>query len=82
MCWGADSLSLLVMSDGPRMRVIVDIERGARTVSGQITVCDGGPSDFFGWLELIDGLERAAGPIPANRERQDQTAGATTPAGA
>jgi hypothetical protein len=65
-----DWLSLLAMSSGSRMRVIVDIERGATTVNGQITVDGADPSDFFGWLELIDGLERAAGhrsagdPVP------------------
>lgn len=57
---GADLISLRPMSDRLSTRVIVDIERGASTVSGQITLCDGGPNDFFGWLELIDGLERAA----------------------
>ncbi|HUA07449.1 MAG TPA: hypothetical protein VMB27_26340 [Solirubrobacteraceae bacterium] len=49
------------MSDSPRMRVIVEIERGATTVNGQITVDGTDPRDFFGWLELIDRLERAAG---------------------
>lgn len=57
---GADLIILRAMSDRLSTRVIVDIERGASTVSGQITVCDGRPNDFFGWLELIDGLERAA----------------------
>lgn len=47
------------MNDRPRTRVIVDIEPGGSTVCGQITVCDSGPHEFFGWLELIDGIERA-----------------------
>jgi hypothetical protein len=42
------------------MRVIVDIERSATTVTGQITAGDVTPVDFFGWLELIDRLARAA----------------------
>ncbi|HEX4008360.1 MAG TPA: hypothetical protein VHX62_00040 [Solirubrobacteraceae bacterium] len=41
--------------------MIVDIERTATTISGQIAVSDGAPVDFFGWLDLIDRLERAAG---------------------
>jgi hypothetical protein len=49
------------MSTSRGMRVIVDIERTATTVSGQIAVSDGTPVAFFGWLDLIDRLERAAG---------------------
>ena len=53
------------MSTTRRMRVIVDIERSAATVSGQITVGEVTPVEFFGWNELIDRLDRAAGaPAP------------------
>jgi hypothetical protein len=49
------------MSTSRRMRVIVDIERSATTVSGQITIGEVTPVEFFGWIELIDRLDRAAG---------------------
>jgi hypothetical protein len=43
-----------------RIRVVLDIERDERTISGELAV-EGTPSKaFFGWLELIDWLERAA----------------------
>jgi hypothetical protein len=43
------------------MRVIVDIERSATTVSGQIMAGGVTPVEFFGWLDLIDRLDSAAG---------------------
>jgi hypothetical protein len=48
------------MTVSPRLRVVVDIQRTASTVSGQISVAGAAPTEFFGWLELIDGLEGAA----------------------
>ena len=42
------------------VRVVLEIRRTRPTVSGQLAV-DGAPaSGFYGWLELIDELERAA----------------------
>lgn len=39
--------------------MLIEIEREAGTISGQLAV-EGAPArDFFGWLELIDRLERA-----------------------
>lgn len=42
------------------VRVLVEIRRTGQTISGQVAVDGASPSDFFGWLELIDRLERAA----------------------
>ena len=48
------------MATSDPVRVIVEIQRADDTVSGQLTV-DGHPTaGFFGWLELIDLLRRAA----------------------
>jgi hypothetical protein len=42
------------------VQVMVEMEPTAGTIRGRISV-DGAPaSGFFGWLELIDRLERAA----------------------
>lgn len=42
------------------VRVTVEIESTVETISGKVSV-DGAPaSAFYGWLELIDKLERAA----------------------
>ena len=47
------------MSSAGPVQVVVDLERHAQTISGQITVPGACPTAFFGWLELIDRLERA-----------------------
>jgi hypothetical protein len=43
-----------------RIRVVLDIERDERTISGELAVEGTPPMTFFGWLELIDWLERAS----------------------
>jgi hypothetical protein len=44
------------------VRVILEIRRTQATISGQLAV-DGAPaSGFYGWLELIDELDRGSGP--------------------
>jgi hypothetical protein len=49
------------MSTSGPVQVLVEIERSAATISGSVVV-DGAPrSPFFGWLELMDLIERAAG---------------------
>lgn len=46
------------------VRVVLELERQASTISGTVAV-DGAPKrGFFGWLELIDKLERAAARAP------------------
>lgn len=52
---------------GP-VRVLVSLEQAAGTIRGAIAVEGAPPSEFFGWLDLIDRLERAADP-PANQTR-------------
>jgi hypothetical protein len=42
------------------VRVLLEIRHTGKTVSGQVAVEGSSPSDFFGWLELIDRLERAS----------------------
>lgn len=43
------------------VRVQVELRHTGKTVSGQVAVEGAAPSGFFGWLELIDRLEQAAG---------------------
>ena len=50
------------------VRVVVEIERTTRTVQGQIAVGDAASRGFYGWLELLDGLDRAASLCPAEGE--------------
>jgi hypothetical protein len=41
-------------------RVVLELEDNGKTISGRLTP-EGAPAiDFYGWLELIDKLERAA----------------------
>jgi hypothetical protein len=47
-------------TEGP-VEVVLAIERTAGTISGQLAIGEEEPVGFFGWLELIDRLERAAG---------------------
>ncbi|HEY2260517.1 MAG TPA: hypothetical protein VGH45_12425 [Solirubrobacteraceae bacterium] len=41
------------------MEVIVQIGHSDGTVSGQVTAPGAPEAEFFGWLELMDRLERA-----------------------
>jgi hypothetical protein len=47
------------MSASKRVRVAVELERSGTTIRGQLMVEDAAEVEFFGWLELIDRLERA-----------------------
>jgi hypothetical protein len=38
---------------------VLELELDERTISGRIVVNDHPGRDFYGWLELIDRLERA-----------------------
>ena len=50
------------------VRVMVEIDSGAETISGLISV-EGAPAGtFYGWLELIDRLDRAASPHTAETD--------------
>jgi hypothetical protein len=41
--------------------VVIDIVQTTSTVSGRVAVADAAATEFFGWLELIDRLQSAAG---------------------
>jgi hypothetical protein len=60
------------VSTAERIRAVIEIERGERTISGQLAINDAPARAFFGWLELIDLLERATtGSAAAPSARQD-----------
>jgi len=61
------------MSPGEPLHVVVDIEQTDETVKGLITVAGAATSEFFGWLELIDRLDRAV-----ERHCGPRQAGSTT----
>jgi hypothetical protein len=48
-----------VRAPGP-VHVQLALQQGAETISGEVAVEDGMPTEFYGWLELISHLERAA----------------------
>jgi hypothetical protein len=50
------------MNTAERIRAVIEIERGEQTISGQVATDDAPAREFFGWLELIDLLERATWP--------------------
>jgi hypothetical protein len=52
------SRSLTVSNTEP-LQVVVDLEQAADTVKGHITIAGAASTAFFGWLELIDRLDRA-----------------------
>jgi hypothetical protein len=47
------------MSRGALVQVIVQIGHSDGTVMGQVTAPGAPGAEFFGWLELMDRLERA-----------------------
>jgi len=47
------------MSPSEPLHVVVDLEQTDDTVKGHITVAGAASTEFFGWLELIDRLDRA-----------------------
>jgi hypothetical protein len=56
-------------------QVLIEISRIEDTIGGQISVEGAPATDFFGWLELIDRLERAASAAtPTSAEDPNQIA--------
>jgi hypothetical protein len=55
-----------------RVRVVLEIERTDRAISGQLVADGAGAIDFYGWLELIDGIERLASSGAAVRDASGQ----------
>jgi hypothetical protein len=62
---------LTSVSAQQRLRAVVEIERDERTISGHVAINDAEPTGFFGWLELIDTLERAADKAAVERRPDD-----------
>ena len=62
-----------------RVHVELDLEGITTTIGGRLAVDGGAAREFYGWLELIDRLERArAGTRQADaRDPEDQQAEAT-----
>jgi hypothetical protein len=59
------------MSTAKTQRISVEVETGADPIRGLIEHPDGSRRPFWGWLELIEALRRAADDQP--EERQPQT---------
>lgn len=66
------------MANGANPRITVELEAGADPIRGSIDHGDGHPVSFWGWLELIEELGRAAAagaaeptlPNPANTDQE------------
>jgi hypothetical protein len=58
-----------------RIRAVIEIERAERTISGQVMINGAPARGFFGWLELIDLLERATSPSAAPRGAGEDSEG-------
>ena len=52
-----------------RVHVELDVERTEHTIGGQLAVAGAPPQELYGWLELIDRLERAS-TDPSYRDAQ------------
>ncbi|HLY48312.1 MAG TPA: hypothetical protein VKR21_03880 [Solirubrobacteraceae bacterium] len=50
----------LALVEGP-VEVVLEMEPTGSTIRGRIWIANEPPAGFFGWLELIDRLDRAAG---------------------
>jgi hypothetical protein len=68
------------MNRGAVVEVIVQIGHSDGTVCGQVTAPGAPGAEFFGWLELMDRLERAVDRqealISQSRDRTDAEKGA------
>jgi arsenite methyltransferase len=49
------------VSSSEPVRIVLELEHDEHTISGRIAAADAAARDFYGWLELIDRLERATG---------------------
>lgn len=54
----AHSCEARAVNAGGSVRIVIELDRSASTVSGRLAVEEEPPKSFFGWLELIDSLER------------------------
>ena len=51
---------LTAVSVQPPVRVVLEIVRTSRTISGKLAIDGASTCCFYGWLELLDALERVA----------------------
>jgi hypothetical protein len=63
------------MSPRQPLQVVVDLEQTDETVKGHITVAGAASTEFFGWLELIDRLDRAVERHCGRRQAGSATGG-------
>jgi hypothetical protein len=63
------------MSPTEPLQVVVDLEQTDETVKGRITVAGAATTEFFGWLELIDRLDRAVDCHCGQRQAGSTTGG-------
>ena len=59
------------MSTANSLRITLELEAGADPIRGLIEHADGSRRPFWGWLELIEAMQRAAADQP---ERTDARA--------
>lgn len=69
MCAASRKRTLRRMSTTKAARITLDLLAGADPIRGSIEHADGRRQPFWGWLELIEALERAAADQPAERRK-------------
>ena len=63
------------MSTAGNPRITLELEAGADPIRGSIEHVDGTRQSFWGWLELIDELDRVAAgkPVAETKRRRPPT---------
>jgi hypothetical protein len=67
------------MSTAKTSQVTVELETGADPIRGSIEHPDGSSQPFWGWLELMDALRRAAADQPEGNARPTSAEGGQLP---
>jgi hypothetical protein len=67
------------VSDPNPVRVVLEIEHEEGTISGRVAVAGVQASAFYGWLELIDQLERAVDGSATRSQTFAPPAGRSSP---
>lgn len=60
----------LIVSSHGSVQVKIELHHAGETISGSVAVGDSPPTGFFGWLELIDLLHRAASETGSEERSQ------------
>ena len=58
------------MSSASNVRITLEVEAGADPIRGSLEQSDGRSQPFWGWLELIEALQRAAAEEPERTPRR------------